>query len=71
MREPRPTHIQRPMPPAEQQLKAANKNLEYVLLSDIRGGKMRIKLPTNSGGEKKKKSSASRLIGWRNMDFNR
>ena len=28
------------VPPAEQQLKAANKNLEYVLLSDIRSGKM-------------------------------
>ena len=28
------------IPPAEQQLKAANKNLEYVLLSDIRNGKM-------------------------------
>ena len=28
------------VPPAEQQLKAANKNLEYVLLPDIRSGKM-------------------------------
>lgn len=28
------------IPPAEQQLKAANENLEYVLLSDIRNGKM-------------------------------
>ena len=28
------------IPPADQQLKAANKNLEYVLLSDIRSGKM-------------------------------
>jgi hypothetical protein len=28
------------MPPAEQQLKAANKNLEYVLLSDVSSGKM-------------------------------
>jgi pimeloyl-ACP methyl ester carboxylesterase len=28
------------MPPAQQQLQEANKNLEYVLLPDIRGGKM-------------------------------
>jgi hypothetical protein len=28
------------IPPAEQQLKAANGSLEYVLLSDIRSGKM-------------------------------
>lgn len=28
------------VPPAEQQLKAANRNLEYVLLSDTRNGKM-------------------------------
>ena len=28
------------IPPAEQQLKAANKNLEYVLMSDIRNGRM-------------------------------
>ena len=28
------------IPPAQQQLQEANKNLEYVLLPDIRGGKM-------------------------------
>jgi hypothetical protein len=28
------------IPPAQQQLQEANENLEYILLPDIRGGKM-------------------------------
>ncbi len=28
------------VPPAQQQLQEANENLEYVLMSDVRGGKM-------------------------------